>query len=399
MKTRLVLTVVVLLAVFACGDSDSGNPTDRSMQLVLDSDWGAFSRDKPGFDGGLAMQILSPGGDYFLSTAMKDATYFSSFRCASTTKTFTGAAVMLLHQEGLLHIDDYLTDYMPGTMIPYIPDIPEYAIPFKTEITIGMLLMHRAGVFDLVNSAIPDHIDAPYGGKHYIDYIKEIDPHHQFTFDELLGVVARHQLFGFPPGERYHYSNTGYSLLGKIIEQVSGQSYSDFIMDTLILPNGLINTFSVADANQTTLPDPFVPGYVYIGNGMIDVTEDNLTANIAEGNMVTTPYDLALWIKKLMTGEAGLTSDTVAMMMQSAEPQAEGSATLYGLGIEYVPSLGWGHNGAHQGYLTDMYYDMENNLAHVTFSNVWDVSDGLPSILAQLLSIRDINKDVRALLP
>jgi len=398
MKIRHILAAACLLFMTACGDSDWNNPLYGSMQRILHSGWEEYSNDKPGFDGGLAMQILSPGCDCFLSTAMGDVRDYSSFRCASTTKTFTAAAVMLLHQQGLLDIHDSITEYIPGASVPYVPDSPEYDIPYKERITIKMLLMHRAGVFDLANSNIPEDRGLPYGGKNYIDYVKDNDFYHQFTFDELLGVVAEYQLFEFEPGVRYGYSNTGYSLLGKIIEQVSGLSYNDFIMEELIVPNGLIDTFPVSDSHQTTLPHPFVPGYMYTGDRVIDVTEDNLTANIAEGNVVTTPYDLALWCKKLMTGEAGLKTETVNMMMEAAEPQAEDSQRLYGLGLEYHPSLGWGHNGAHQGYLTDMYYDIEKEASRVMVANVWNVTDGITSLSAQALTMRSINEEITALL-
>ncbi len=398
MKIRYILAAVILLLNFACSDSNCNNPLYGSMQQILDSGWEDYSSDRPGFGGGLAMQILSPGCDCFLSTAMGDVRDYSSFRCASTTKTFTAAAVMLLHQQGLLDIHDSITENIPGTSDPYVPDSPEYDIPFKGQITIKLLLMHRAGVFDLANSDIPEDKGPPYGGKNYIDYVKDSDPYHPFTFDELLGVVATYQLFEFEPGVRYGYSNTGYSLLGKIIEQVSGVSYNDFIMDELIVPNGLIDTFPLSDSHQTTLPAPFVPGYMYTGDALTDVTEDNLTANIAEGNVITTPYDLALWCKKLMTGEAGLTTETVNMMMEAAEPQAEGSERLYGLGLEYVPSLGWGHNGAHPGYLTDMYYDPEKEASRVMFANVWNVADEITSLKAQALAMRSMNEKITALL-
>jgi D-alanyl-D-alanine carboxypeptidase len=398
MKMRYVLAAVILLINLGCSDSSCDNPKYSSMQRILDSGWEDYSRGKPGFCGGLAMQILSPGCDCFLSTAMGDVRDYSSFRCASTTKTFTAAAIMLLHQEGLLDIHDYITENITGTSVPYVPDSPEYDIPYKDRITIKMLLMHRAGVFDLANSDIPEDKGPPYGGENYIDYIKDNDFYHPFTFDELLGVVAAYQLSEFEPEVRYGYSNTGYSLLGKIIEQVSGVSYNDFIMEELIVPNGLIDTFPVSDPRQTTLPAPFVPGYMYTGDALIDVTEDNLTANIAEGNIITTPYDLALWCQKLMTGEAGLTTETVNMMMEAAEPQAEGSQRLYGLGLEYHPSLGWGHNGAQQGYLTDMYYDPEKEASRVIFANVWNVTDGLTSLSAQALAMRSINEEITALL-
>jgi D-alanyl-D-alanine carboxypeptidase len=169
-------------------------------------------------------------------------------------------------------------------------------------------------------------------------------------------------------------------------------------MEELIVPNGLIDTFPVSDSHQTVLPPPFVPGYMYTGDMVIDVTEDNLTANIAEGNLTTTPYDLALWCKKLMTGEAGLTTETVNMMMEAAEPQAEGSQRLYGLGLEYHPSLGWGHNGAQQGYLTDMYYDIEKEASRVMFANVWNVADGFTSLSAQASAMRSMNEEITALL-
>jgi D-alanyl-D-alanine carboxypeptidase len=398
MRASIVPALMILLFTTSCSDSGRHTPLQHSMQQILQTDWRDYASDKPGFGGGLAMQIRSPGCDCFIHTAMGDAQDYSRFRCASTTKTFTAAAIMLLHQQGFLDIDDSITALIPGSGEPYVPDIPEYDIPYKPRITIRMLLMHRAGVFDVANTDIPEDKGPPYGGKNYIDQVKNSDPYHQFTFDELLGVVAAYQLSDSAPGVRYQYSNTGYTLLGKIIEQVSGLSYNDFILNELILPNGLIDTFPVKNAHQTTLPWPFVPGYVYTGDALIDVTEDNLTANIAEGNLVTTPYDLALWCEKLMTGEAGLTTATVNLMMAAAEPKEEGSTSLYGLGLEYIPSLGWGHSGAHQGYLTNMYYDFEKEASCVSFANVWNVSDGLASLEAQAVFMHQTSKKVTALL-
>jgi D-alanyl-D-alanine carboxypeptidase len=330
---------------------------------------------------------------------MGDVKNYSRFRSASTTKTFTAAAIMLLCQQGLLDIDDYITDNIPGTSEPYVPDTAGYDIPYKSQITIKMLLMHWAGVFDVANSNIPVEKGPPYGGKNYIDEVKAGDPYHQFTFDELLGVVATYQLSDFVPGTRYQYSNTGYSLLGKIIERVSGVDYNDFIRDEFIFPNALFNTSLVVNSYQTALPSPFVPGYYYTGaSPLIDVTEDNLTANIAEGNLITTPYDLALWCRKLLTGEAGLTTATVDMMKQAAQPQREGSAVLYGLGLEYIPGLGWGHGGAHQGYLTDMYHNTDTGITTLMFTNVWNITDGKTSLSTEALYMRYMSARITALL-
>lgn len=386
-----------LLMASGCDESESTS-LESSMQQILDSHWEEYVQNKPGLKGGLAVQIFSPGCDCFLSTGMEDARDYSRFRCASTTKTFTAAAIMLLYQRGLLDIDDYLTDTIPGTSTPYIPNIPAYNIPNKGQITIKMLLMHRSGVFDLANEDIPPGTGSSWDGKNYISSIKDNDPYHQFTFDELLNVVATYNLSSFAPDARYGYSNTGYSLLGKIIEQVAGQSYNDFITNELIIPNNLVDTLAVGDARYTTMPRPFIPGYFYTGNASVDRTRDNVTANVAEGNLITSLFDLALWCKRLMTGQAGLSRAHVNMMMQQARPQKPGSTSLYGLGLEYVPSLGWGHNGAQQGYLTDMYYDPEKEVSCVMFANVWDISEEMKSLVTELQVMRRINTEMRALL-
>jgi D-alanyl-D-alanine carboxypeptidase len=402
-QTRYFFLAVAFLLITAC--SGSGSSNDRagvldSMQAQLDSDWSAYASGKPGFGGGVAMQILSPAGEFFLTTGMGNAVKnYSRFRSASTTKTFTAAAIMLLHQQGLIDIHDCITDAIPGTSEPYVPDTADYNIPYKDQITIKMLLMHWGGVFDVANSNIPEEKGPPYGGKNYIDYVKEGDPYHQFTFDELLGIVAQYQLSDSAPGVKYHYSNTGYSLLGKIIERVSGVNYNDFIRDEFIFINGLFDTSLVVNSHQIALPSPFVPGYYYTGDSpLVDVTEDNLTANVAEGNLITTPYDLALWCRMLLSGEAGLTKDTVEMMKQAALPQKEGSSVLYGLGLEYVPGLGWGHGGAHQGYLTDMYHNTDTGITTLMFTNVWNITDGKNSLSVQALYMRDMSKRITDLL-
>jgi D-alanyl-D-alanine carboxypeptidase len=146
------------------------------------------------------------------------------------------------------------------------------------------------------------------------------------------------------------------------------------------------------------MPRPFIPGYFYTGNASVDMTRDNVTANVAEGNLITSLFDLALWCKRLMTGQAGLSTAHVSMMMQQARTQKPGSTSLYGLGLEYVPSLGWGHNGAQQGYLTDMYYDPEKEVSCVMFANVWDISEEMKSLVTELQVMRRINTEMRALL-
>ena len=304
---------------------------------------------------------------------------------------------MLLAQEGKLNIDDKITDNIPGTNIPYVPDTEDYNLPYKDKITIRMVLMHRAGIFDVSNNVIPKNgysFNKPYAGQDYITYEENIDPDHQFTFDELLGVVSRNQLSFFEPGSDYHYSDTGYSLLGKIIEPVSQKPYADFIKDELLLPNGLDNTIVVYKGSDQTLPDPFVRGFNWADGEIQDVTLSNMSPHVAEGSVITTPGDLANWAKKLFSGQAGLTGESVAMM-ESGMSKGDGTGAKYGLGIDQYKDGGFGHSGAHAGYLSNMVYYPKTGVAFVIFSNIWDCQtcatniDSLKDELKVMNSISD----------
>ena len=242
----LPISAVLLCLVFAPKSAWAVSEIHRlAYQSELESmardQWEAYGSAYADWQGGLAIRISSPQGDYFVQTGFdQPASPDTHFRGASTTKTFTAAAIMLLQQQGLLDIDDFVTDDIPGTGQAYLPDSSEYDIPFKSRITIRQLLQHRAGVFDVTNSDIPDSVDAPYAGMRYRNYVSEVlgDPYHSYTFDELTGVVADNGLYYFEPDAGFHYSNTGYGLLGKIIERISGLTYAEFVGQNLLEPNG-----------------------------------------------------------------------------------------------------------------------------------------------------------------
>lgn len=391
LKRVLAAVGITTVSFFGCCHAPCSS-TNPGLSKILEAEWKGYKSDKPNFNGGLAMQILSPKGDYFIATGFGDKISNKyHFRIASVTKTFTAAGIMLLNQGGLLNIDDKITDNIPGKDIPYVPDTPEYNIPYKKDITIKMLLMHRAGIFDISNNEIPDNEFShgePYLSKNYLDFMKEKDGNHTFTFDELVSVNARNQLSFFEPGSAYHYSDTGYSMLGKIIERVSGKSYADFIKDELLVPNNLLDTSLPSQGSDQALPSPFVKGYVWMNGELQEVTESNMSPHVAEGNIITTSIDLANWCKKLFQGEAGLTKSTIKMM-ESGIDRNDGTGTQYGLGLVCSPN-NYGHAGAHEGYLTLMYYYPKTDVACVMFTNAWDCQNNLDSIMAELKFMTEI---------
>lgn len=389
----LFIVVLTFLASSGC-QKDEHVYDDRliqqELQQLADETLIAYKEKVPDYPGGIALKVLFKDREYFVSSGMgQNISDKIHFRAASNTKTFTSAAILLLYQQRKLDVFGKITDTIPGTNITYIPDTPEYDIPFKENITILDLLHHRAGVFDISNAEVPDTVkgDLPYIGENYLGYIMKSEPNHTFTFDELLNVVSKTGIFLFEPGTSYHYTNTGYSILGKIIERVSKKSYQRFLMEDVISPMGLTSTTMPVSGTDQSIPEPFARGYLYDGKTNKDVTLSNISANVAEGNLITTPYELSHFLRRLLSGQGVLTHNTVNSIMMNWFPTSNLSSGGYGCGLTYSINLGFGHNGAHEGYLSQMAFDPSTGFTVVVFTNTWDVSDGMSSIGDQMYNI------------
>jgi D-alanyl-D-alanine carboxypeptidase len=367
------IAVVALAIAVVAGCSGNGNPSPaEKLHASVDANWGRYKLDHGLPGGGMCVYLETPSGNYFASSGMQAGVDKDTrFRIASNTKTFTAAAIMLLDQQGMLHIDDTIVSAIPGQAVPYVPDTSRYDIPNKADITIRQLLSHTAGVFDVTNEYIPDTCPAPYAGLSYVDYILATDLNHTFSPDEIVGVDADCQLSYFLPGAGYHYSNQDYSILATIIERVSGMPYDQFVLLNLITPNGLSYTSVPMAGYDQAIPSPFTPGYRYESGVMTDVTQSNMSVNIAEGNIISSPADLARWVRRLIRGEAGPDSASVDAM-KTGTPQSGGN---YGLGIVHWSGLGYGHNGAHAGYLSLMVYDPAADVTTILYFNIWDVAN------------------------
>jgi D-alanyl-D-alanine carboxypeptidase len=361
------------IAAVLSGCNGGSEPT-VDIGRVLDNQWKA---QYAGMPGGLTAVLITPTGEYFAST-VAGTTRSTHFRGASTTKMFTAAAIMLLDQRGQLKIDDVVTAAMPGgSGKPYLPATPGFAIPFKDQITIRQLLQHRSGVFDVANEDIPASAPAPYAGKRYIVWVMESDGDHTFTIDELIGVMASNKLVMDPPGTVFRYNDAGYWLLAKIVEQVSGKPFVQFLRDEFLVLNGLADTtFPQLGATQD-LPVPFIDGYLRQFGKVSKVTQQNVSAGNGDGNVVTTPADLSRWTRRLLRGEAGVDAKQVTRMRECV-PTGD-HFVAYGLGLECHPSaFGWGHNGGNPGYLTVARHDIDNDVTVMLFSTFADY-DNIPA--------------------
>lgn len=390
------LTIFIIIFSFI-NKTHAQSETDfksGKIQTLLDSLANNYRVSKNIPNGGFYLYIMTPNGNYIFSSGIDPVvSQYSNLRVASITKTFTAAAIMMLYDQGKLNIDDKITGNFPGTDTPYLPTDGSYNIPFKEDITIKMLLGHRAGVFDVTNDKIPPGLPVPYSGQSYLDYVRNQPNNdtHTFTFDELVGVVALNQLHYFKPNEdSFHYSNTGYNILGKIIERASGETYSDFISNHFFKPL-VFSSKSVYKGDDMNIPDPHIEGYVFAGNQSINATIDNMSGNVSEGNIIANPYNLATWMKLLITGQAGVSQGSVnKMMMMKKADERHG---VYGLGLTYTEGLGYGHDGAHAGYLNTLRYNPDTGITVFVASNLWDLSDNINSLMDQGHAMMQLTKE------
>ena len=202
------------------------------------------------------------------------------FRIGSITKQFTAAAVLWLEERGRLSIDDPIAKY--------IPDVPAAWQP----ITLRHLLNHTSG--------IPAFTSWP-------DY--EILKRSPLELEKGLKRL-REQPLEFAPGEKYSYSNSGYLLLGHIIEKVTGQNYGDFVHGQILVPLGLADTD--ADSN-TAIITRRASGYVLANGRLQNAPYINMEVPHAAGSLYSTTHDLLHWTEALMGGRLISTASLTKM--------------------------------------------------------------------------------------
>lgn len=186
------------------------------------------------------------------------------FRIGSITKQFTAMGILILQERGKLHVSDHLC--------LYIPNCPQDWQP----ITLAHLLTHSSG--------IPDYTNFP-------DFVATWT---QPTTPEALIARFKNMPLEFTPGSRFRYSNSGYILLGYIIERVSGESYAAFLRENIFRPLKLNNTGY--DVTHPTLPQ-HATGYY---SGYTKPDPYDMSVLYAAGALYSSVEDLNTWNQSLM---------------------------------------------------------------------------------------------------
>ena len=183
------------------------------------------------------------------------------FRIASTSKQFTAMSLLLLEQDGALSLDDDIRQYLPA--------MPDYGQP----ISIRHLVQHSSGIRD-------------YEG---ITSLLGIADEDTYIEQEVLELLARQKALNFSPGERYLYSNSGYLLLGKIVERVSGKTLREFVDERIFHPLGM--RVSLIRDDHTEMIENRATGYAPRETGGFSLAHSYYDM-VGDGSVFTTVGDL-----------------------------------------------------------------------------------------------------------
>jgi len=289
----------------AKSDAAAGaTPLDPALRRAIDSVFAPYDRlDSPGCnlgvirDGRLVYQRGYGMASLEQSVPIGAETVFD---IGSTSKQFTATSIVLLAQRGKLSIDDEVQKY--------IPELPRYQAP----VTIRHLLTHTSGIRDYIGLMVWEGFR-----------IEDVS-----TAADALEAITRQRALNFTPGSEYLYSNSGYFLLGQIVERVSKQRLKDFARENIFLPLEMHDTQILDDhlrviAHKAGSYDPISGGGWAINMSNWEQTGD--------GAVQTTVADLAKWDANFYSAKVG--GRTLVDTLQHVGTLTTGAPMNYAMGL------------------------------------------------------------------
>lgn len=260
------------------------------------------------------------------------------FRIGSVTKQFTSAAVMHLVEQGKVSLDDDITKY-----------IPRY--PTRgNRITVRHLMNHTSG--------IPSYTDI---GPRFGAVMRS-----DLSHDSLVAMISPMSLM-FEPGANFYYNNTGYFMLGMLIEQATGKKYGEYLDEKLFKPNGLTGT-TYCDTRR------IIPrrahGYDRDQTGLVNTTFISMDLPYAAGSLCSTVGDLVSWTSKLASG--GIVSAASYREMTTPVRLTSGRPMNYGFGLSADTMSGHRvvqHGGGINGFISSLVHLPDDSLIVTVLTN------------------------------
>jgi CubicO group peptidase (beta-lactamase class C family) len=284
----------------------------------------------------------------------------AKFRIASLTKQFTAACVLILQERGLLHVQEPISKYLG--------DVP----PAWKRVTIHQLLTHTAGLPN------PD-----YSGKQYANIQRT-----GAVPKDLVALVGNQPL-DFMPGTKWNYSNTGYILLGILVEKLSGQSYAEFLRSNIFQPLGMNDS---GYDRETDILNGRASGYQIKDGHLANADFIDMSTPFSAGGIYSTVEDMFRWNEALAHPGKLLSADSLNQMF-TEYPEAVHQGQHYGYGVvisrQKFGKLLYYHGGGVEGFSSSIQRYPEEGLCIVVLSNLatynpWELGDHIAADIFHL---------------
>jgi CubicO group peptidase (beta-lactamase class C family) len=268
------------------------------------------------------------------------ATPETKYRIGSITKQFTAAAILKLQEQGKLSVQDKLSKF--------IPDFPR-----GDEVTVHHLLTHTSGIHSYTNS--PGFLSVA---------TVEVKP------EELIQSF-KNDRFDFAPGQKFLYNNSGYFLLGAIVEKLSGQSYAEYLRTTFFDPLGMKST-GVHNSHDIIPGEAY--GYAWENGRIVKPLNWDMSRAGGAGALYSTVGDLFLWNEALFGGkvlsQTSLAAALVPVITAEDVEKTKDEGYGYGLGIGRTRGLRTvGHGGGLHGFASNLLRIPDQRFTVVALSN------------------------------
>lgn len=258
-------------------------------------------------------------------------------RMASIAKSVVASVVLQLVEEGALSLDDTVDSWLPGVL------------PRNGDATIEQLLRLVSGIYDFGSDP---RLMAPYVAG---------DFEHAWRPEQLVALAAEHPP-NFNPGERFEYSNTNYTLLALIIEKITGDSLANVVRARITEPLALTSSTM---ATTSHLDAPYANGYLIgLAEQPVNATRISASSVFGNGNLVSTPLDVARFYRALARGEVVNEAQLPAMFtVDPRGPESRYAMGLWRLSDFYPCGTFVGHDGNTPGYDSVGYASLDGKRA------------------------------------
>ncbi|MEO7086610.1 MAG: serine hydrolase domain-containing protein [Gemmatimonadaceae bacterium] len=342
MKRRiagLVLALPLLLPRVA----QAQNTLPDSVVKKIDAVFARYTPQTPGCAVGVYQNgrvVLAKG--YGLANIEYDVPFSGKtpMIMGSVSKQFTAAAIALLEEQGRISPSDDIRKY--------VPELTD----FGKVVTIDHLVHHTSGIRDFWT---------------LVD-LAGTRPDDGYTVTDILAIAARQRHLNFDPGAEYAYSNTGYVLLGVVVQRVTGESLREFAAEQIFTPLGMSNSHFHDNHNEPVHGRAFAYSPSLRGGYTINVWNNDI---VGQGGLMTTVEDLQKWDENFYTGRVGGKAFLARQLQRGV--LNDGTKLAYAYGLEVGSYRGLPiveHSGSTGGYRTDITRFPSVHTTVVTMCNV-----------------------------